>query len=219
MLNKIRVTLVVGLAAVFAASVGLPVATLAHEGEDTSTSDDLGGMRRDDISNHTEELIKKLREQAHARNQAARANAEVHTQEVRQKSCEARKAGLTKRMNNAVRHAEKHKAVFDKIFLRVKQFYLDKNLSADNYDQLVANVDAAHDDLETKISVLKSLNVAVDCTSENIADAVGAFKDSVGDVRDSLKAYRKAIVELIKAVHQSAENSESNDATGGVSDE
>ncbi len=168
---------------------GSSVATAT--GSDDSTNDEMGNANQ---------LSQQFKQQAKEKLQTARTNAKEQTEAHRQKSCEARKANLTKRMNNAVQHSTNHKAVFDKIYTRVKQFYTDKQLNVTNYDQLTANVDTAQSKAADSITALKALNVNVDCSSQTVADSVSTFQQAVASTRDSLKAYRKSIVTLITAL-------------------
>jgi hypothetical protein len=124
------------------------------------------------------------------------------TLEQKQKSCEARKANLTKRMSNSVAAAQRHKETFDKIYARVKAFHDSKSLNVANYDNLVANVNKAQQDAVDQVAALKALDVAVDCTqADSLATNITAFQAAVKSTRDSLKTYRKAIVDLITQVH------------------
>jgi Skp family chaperone for outer membrane proteins len=127
-----------------------------------------------------------------------------HTEQERKKSCEARSAELTKKLNKKVADAEKHKAVFDKIYTRVKTFHDDKKLDTVNYDALVAKADAAQADAAASIATLKSFDTSVDCTQvDAVATKVAAFRDALKSTRTSLKAYRSSIKDLIVAVKAS----------------
>jgi hypothetical protein len=165
-----------------------------------------------EVENHAHDLAEQFRQQGRVKVQAeAKDMAKAHTTEVRQKSCEARKASLTNRMNRLVTNSQKHKEVFDKIYTKVKAFHDSKNLTTADYDSLVSKVDAAQVDAAAKIAALKSLDVSVDCTQSNVADSVSAFRAAASSTRDSLKAYRKTITALIVAVHQSVETNSSTD--------
>jgi hypothetical protein len=167
-----------------------------------------------EVENHAHDLAEQFRQQGHAKIQSeVKDNVKVHTTEVRQKSCEARKGSLANRMNRLVSNATKHKEAFDKTYLKVKEFHDSKNLATTNYDSLVSKVDAAQSDAAAKIAALKSLDVPVDCTQANVADGVSAFRAAASATRDSLKAYRSALVNLIVAVHQSAEKTSSDNSS------
>jgi hypothetical protein len=99
-----------------------------------------------------------------------------------------------------VTQAENHKAVFDKIYTRVQDFYTNKKLSVTDYDSLKAKVDTAQADAAASIQALKDTDISVDCTSSTVADSVSAFQTAVGSTRDSLKTYRAALVDLINSL-------------------
>jgi hypothetical protein len=188
---------------------------LAHDG--VSGSDNSGsGSSHDSVvttassdteneqeTEHSKTLREQFKEDAKTKVQAERKlQAKAKTQDQRQKSCDARKANLTKRMDNSVTAAQRHKAVFDKFYTKVKNFYDTKNLNVANYDELTANVDKAEQDAVDQIAALKALDVTVDCTqADSLATNINAFQTAVGSTRDSLKAYRKSLVALITQIH------------------
>jgi lysyl-tRNA synthetase class II len=165
---------------------------------------------------HSDTLREQFRAQAKAKVESTvKAKTETKTHEQKQQACSARKANLTKRMNNSVAAAERHKAVFDKIYTRVQNFYTDKKLNVANYDTLKTSADTAKQDAADQIAALKSLDVTVDCTqADSLATNISAFQSAVKSTRDSLKAYRKSLVDLITALHGA---STSTDKTGGTS--
>ena len=166
----------------------------AHDGSSGRSGDST------ETENEAQDLAEQFMEHAKMKIREEKQEHKEHSQEMRQKACEARKNNLTKRMNRAVLHAEKHKAVFDKIYNRVQQFYVDKQLNVTDYDSLKAAVDTAQTDAQTNIDALKVLDVSVDCTSQTVSEKVSAFREAVKTTRDSLKDYRKALVDLINSL-------------------
>jgi hypothetical protein len=181
-------------------ALAVPVSARDGTGHASAEGSTTGSETETEVENHASLLKEQFRQMAQTDLAAKKAQVKEHTQAQRQMSCEARKTNLTKRMDNAVRQAQNHKAVFDKTYQRVKDFHDNKQLSVDNYDTLVANVDVAQADAAASISALQSLDVSVDCTSQTVADSVSTFQQAVKSTRDSLKAYRATIVELIKAL-------------------
>lgn len=126
---------------------------------------------------------------------------------------------MTRKLNKKVADAEKHKAVFDKIYTRVKTFHDTKGLTTPNYDALVAKVDVAQADAATSIAALKALDVTVDCTQvDAVATKVTAFRDALKETRDSLKSYRAAIKDLIVAVKNSIPEDSTTSSSTSSSD-
>ena len=153
-----------------------------------------------EVETHANTLAEQLRTIAKNDLAAKKALVKEQTQQQRQKACEARKTNLTKRMANAVTQAQKHKAVFDKIYTRVKNFHDTKQLNVADYDNLVAKADAAQASAADSVTALQQLDVSVDCSSQTVADSVSTFQQAVKNTRDSLKTYRSALVDLITAL-------------------
>lgn len=170
--------------------------------DDVTVADDsaTGTQTETEVKTHASSLAEQFRDVAKSDLAAKKAQVKEQTEQHRQMACEARKTNLTKRMANAVTQANKHKAVFDKIYTRVKTFHDTKNLNVPNYDTLVANVDSAQADAAASITALQQLDVSVDCTSQTVADSVSAFQQAVKNTRDSLKVYRASITDLITAL-------------------
>lgn len=207
-----KIGLAVVAVAFFATAVfAVPAWSMSESRPCIMTEDETGCDPEDETDprkvRDANDLAEQFREQARERMEALRAKGKEHSQEVRQKSCEVRKAGLERRLNRKVASAQKHQGVFDKIYARVVSFHDTKNLNTANYDELKAKVDTAQTNASTQILALQGLDISVDCTQSNVADQLSAFKQSLGETRDALKAYRSALVEFIKAVHQSAESS------------
>lgn len=177
-------------------SLALPPAARGQSGAATDSSDTTTAQ----AESRGMSLAEQFRAQAKARMQAARENSKNRTEAQRQRACTARKAALTRRMNNAVSQANKHKAVFDKIYTRVKDFYTTKNLNVADYDTLTTTANNAQTNAQASIDALQSLNIAPDCSSETVADGVSAFQAAVKSTRDSLKSYRTALVDLINSL-------------------
>ncbi len=214
-----------GLAVVFVAALGVSTPVLAEggssgSGSNSGSSDSSSTTTSTETQNetenqttekqHVEDRVNGIKTEAHQEIEAARTNLKDQGKEKRMKSCEARKANLTKRMNNAVAQATKHKAVFDKIFAKAQSLHDTQKLNADNYDALVAAAKTAQTNAQTNIDTLKALDINIDCTSNNVADNVAAFRTAVGNTRDSLKAYRKSIVDILNALN--AANKTTNDS-------
>lgn len=212
MKNLKRFTLSLAAILLFSGVAMVLPATAEHGGTDTTTTSSNDSAVADNTSttdstsqssSETEinNLTEHFREVAKENLQAARENHKEQSQEHRKQSCEARKANLERRMSNSVRFATNHKAVFDKIYQRVQDFYTAKKLNVSNYDALKAAVDSASTDAQTSIDALKALDASnIDCTSQTVADSVSAFQVAVKDTRDKLKAYRAALVDLIKSL-------------------
>jgi hypothetical protein len=116
-------------------------------------------------------------------------------------------------MANAVRTAKTIKGVIDDKYTRVQDFYTSKSLNVTNYQTLKDAVDTAQAAAADSISALQATNTTIDCTSGNAAETVSAFRTAVGNTRDSLKAYRKALIALITQIHGASTSTTKTDQT------
>jgi hypothetical protein len=174
----------------------------ASASDSTTASSDstTGGETQTEVENHANDLAEQFRTAAQSVLAEKKTQIKEHTQAERQKACEARKTSLENRMSRAVTQAQKHKEVFDKIYSRVKDFYTTKNLNVSDYATLTAAVDKSQADAAASITALQNLDVSVDCTSQTVASSVSTFQQAVKSTRDSLKAYRAALVDLINSL-------------------
>lgn len=173
--------------------------TSSNSSDDARVSHNPGDVNTDD-SRKSSRLAEQFHRQGDDKLKMLREQNKQRPQTDRQKSCTARKAALKKRMTNSVAHAQRHKAVFDRFYTKVKEFHDAKQLNVPDYTALTAKVDAAQTNAQNSIDALKALDVSVDCTSETVANDISAFQEAVKATRDSLKDYRKSLVELITAM-------------------
>jgi hypothetical protein len=184
----------------------------SHDITETSSSSTTAAETETETQ-QTNTLVEQFRDKGRAK---VETKVQEHSQAERQKSCDARKGALTRRMNNAVTAAQRHKEVFDKIYTRVKSFHDSKQLNVTNYDTLKSAVDTAQADSAAKIAALKALDVNVDCTQvDSLTNNVSSFREAVSSTRDSLKSYRKALVSLVTALKGA---SSSTDKTSNTDD-
>lgn len=189
-----------------AVSFAMPVAAHGQSGADSDSSQ---------TQNQGLSLAEQFKEKAKERMQTARQNAKERTQAQRERACTARKAALTRRMDNAVARAKNHKAVFDKIYTRVQNFYTAKKLNVADYSTLTAAANTAQTATQTNIDALQALDITPDCSSQTVADGVSAFQQAVGSTRDSLKSYRSALVNLINSLKGASTSTTNSAANNG----
>jgi hypothetical protein len=187
--------------------------TSGSQGSDDSTTDTTTNTQNEA---EVHDLTTKLRQEGQTELETHKQNGRQKTEAEREKACTARKNNLTKRMANAVKWANKHKAVIDTAYAKVKAFHDTKNLDVPNYASLTAEVDTAKANAQTSIDALSALNVNVDCTSQTVATSVSTFQQSIKNTRDSLKSYRKAVVSLITALKGASTDTKDNSSTNST---
>ena len=206
-MNKIRSTLITASVMVLALSTS-PVAIANALGDHTAPTTSSSSDGATSTDNKVKSEAEKLKQEAQTQKAAAESELKQKKDDARQKVCTTRKDTLQKRLNNKATAAKKHKEAFDKIFLRVTTFYEQKGLSVSDYDQLVAAVTTAQNKANSEVDALSSYDTNIDCSTPNVADTVSGFRTTLTQTRDALKAYKSALSDLIKAVHQA------NDASG-----
>lgn len=152
--------------------------------------------RIDGINAKAQQTVKEL--------EAKKDAAKTRTEAERIKFCESKSTELNSRLNKKVSDAEKHKAVFDKIFVRVTAFHDSKQLTTADYERLVTKATSAQQAAGNSIATLKSFDGSVDCSNVGAAATkLAAFKEVLTQTRDSLKAYRTELKNLTVAVKAS----------------
>jgi hypothetical protein len=158
----------------------------------------------------SKDLTNQYKQLAQEKINAKKQQIKEHTQAERQKLCQGREKALNRRMGLAVSVAKAHKSFFDKVYTNLKKYHDNKQLNVTNYDSLVAAADQAQANAQASIDALAALDVNVDCASQTVASDVAAYQQAVANTRDSLKDYRSALVDLVKALKLAAGNSTDN---------
>ena len=134
-------------------------------------------------------------------------------------TCEKRASKINDILTRGTTQSQKHLAVFQKIEEKVKQFYVDKNLSADGYDAAVTNADEK--EAAAIAAIEASTETTFDCATADGAKPGDAVKELMKARHEALKAYRTAIKDLILVVkkghgqQQNADTSTETDTEGG----
>lgn len=133
-------------------------------------------------------------------------------------ACQAHEQVLKTRMDNLVRLANTMMEVFNKIALRVEDFYKNKVLPT---GRTVPNYDAFIADISLKQAIVKSdLNIAQTnandfiCTGIDPKGHLTQFRIDMQTVKGALKDYRTSIKNLIVAVRGVASESATPTPTG-----
>lgn len=170
--------------------------------------------RPERVRKFEENLRKQLEEKRHAR-EAANENEreEIKTRlaekldDAKKKACMNHEATINRIMTLIDKRRENSLDRISQIATAVQNFYVKKQLSVANYDDLVANVAAAKTVAEQAVSQQKAIP-ELKCDGEHPRADVTEFKAKKDAAKDAVKAYRDAVKALVKAVKAAAEKTE-----------
>lgn len=202
------------VAAIFAAigitMFGTQTLTKAMDGgrEDMSPAKHMDGVRDDMSPAENEDVMDKKIEIK----QRLTTMKEAHTEKLETKRlevCQQRQQKINDIVARGVEQNTKQLAVFQKIEANVKQFYIDKNLSVDTYNDAVATADDAK--ASAVASIEASAETTFDCATTDGANPGSIIKEVMTTRHSSLAAYRTAIKDLILVVKKANSQEKTTD--------
>jgi len=152
----------------------------------------------------TQTRANEAREKAEDRVDKLKQKTEERKLVIKQEVCQRKQDKLQKVVPRLANGATSVKSSIDKVYERVAGFYEKGQLTVSNYDELDANVAAAKADAEVSLEAIASYNLEVDCENPNLGQQLDAYRSTIKDAKESLKAYRKALVELISSMRAAA---------------
>jgi hypothetical protein len=150
--------------------------------------------------------------QEKARERAGTAKARL--QDAQLKRCEAKQKAITNIMARISDRGQKQLDLFTTIAGRVQTFYTEKGRTLDNYDALVADVEAKREAAQAVVDEIKDADTTFDCSGENPKGVVEGFKTSLKEEIAALKEYKTAVRNLIVGV-KSAQSTQTTESTSG----
>jgi hypothetical protein len=178
---------------------------------------------QDDQTNTTSRPdIAEIRERAKARAEEARTSAEERKAEILQRTeerkaevkadvCERRQLVLERIMPRLSQGATSVKSSIDTIYTRVAGFYESGQLTVENYDELVSEIEVAKANAEAAITAIDGQSFTLDCENPSAGQQLDGFRMAVREAKDSLKEYRKTVVELISSMRSAASTQNDSD--------
>lgn len=194
-----------------------------QEASDGSTSSDTTAT--DDSANTRtgEQERERIKEQIETRIEQAKQETETAREKMHQvedrlkgarlRSCEARRDGIQRIMQNAGKRGQDRINLFSTIAQKVEAFYVNKGKTLANYGQLVAAVDAKEAAAQSAVDAVKNADTSFDCNGTNPKATISLFKAELKAQMAALKAYRSAVKDLIvgvKSVQSTATNEAGN---------
>ena len=126
--------------------------------------------------------------------------------DLKLRSCEARQNAIKKRMASLLRLTTSMLAKFDAFAIRVEEFYINKVVPSgktiSNYDALVADIAAKKAAVNEAITKAQTDSDGFVCTGDDPKGTYTLFRQDMQAVKEALHNYRKSIKNLIKAIHE-----------------
>jgi hypothetical protein len=169
------------------------------------------------ISNNAQQnrqVIENRREEIKELVTQKRETISNRLEENKLKACQNREGAINNIMARISDRGTKQLAVFTKISDRVKAFYVDKNLSVTDYDNLVNDVDSTNLLALDAITNTKGAVVDFKCDGNDPKGFANVFKNYAELQRLALKDHKTAVNNLIVAV-KSAQGSVDNQTIEG----
>lgn len=152
-----------------------------------------------------------------SQNTATSAGKKAHLDQVKLKICQKKQAGIQKRSQNLVRRGNLIFSRFDRIVERVKQYYnnrlVPKDLTIENYDLMLANIEANKTTVKEALSTAENAAKAFDCSSDDPKGQIHTFRVEMTNVIRALKEYKKSVIDFLVAVRTKGKNIKTPTAT------
>jgi hypothetical protein len=187
-----------------------PTPSPSGSGDDSSGDDHALSKKQLEALKTAKQKAEQAKEDAKLKLEDAKANADKVRQNLKEKHdklqgdkltlCKGREHNITNVMGDMSARGQRQLVLFTTISDRVKAFYVSKGYSVDNYDALVASIDAAKTDAQTAIDKVAADKAAFKCDGTDPSGTADLFKADVKAMNEALKAYRTAVKNLISAV-------------------
>lgn len=150
------------------------------------------------------------REAAKQRLEAKKEEIKSKLTEARLQKCEDQEERINSIIAKAGSQSEKQLSVFQSIKDKVVAFYTEKQLSAADYDSLLAIVEEK--EAAALAAVSSTETISLDCSAEGQQRELGnVLRNSVQSLHGALKEYRTAIKDLLKSVKKAYEATQPDD--------
>lgn len=165
-----------------------------------------------DRSANVETRAEKLREQAEERlaqqaeKQEDRAEREQERVEARIQKCQERQQRIVDKVSGLQGRGVAFGQKLESFTTRVENFVAENNVVVEDYDQLLANVEAAQADLQEALTVAGTLRTAISCDDPDAVRVnVAAFQDAMTDVKEAAKNVVEELKTMARSVKVAAE--------------
>lgn len=117
--------------------------------------------------------------------------------------CQNRERVINNVMARISDRGQKQINVIQAINDKVQAFYTNKNVSIDNYDSLMANIETKKTVAEQSMNNVRSMNGSFKCNDEDPKGIATQFKANTVAQSDSIKEYKNSVHDLVVAIKTS----------------
>lgn len=184
----------------------LLVATLAIPAIVAAQPTERGGQDRGQQARAAAVERRRTAEEAREERTAEiRERVENRQAQIQADQCERRQEQLAQRIPRLATSSERLLEVLDNTYDRVQGFYNSGQLTVANYEELNEAVAAAQAEAAGSVAGLtEDFAFEFDCDNPSVGDQMFAFRESVSETRELLKAYRAELVVLISSMRAAA---------------
>jgi hypothetical protein len=141
---------------------------------------------------------------------AAREKAKKKLEEAKLRVCNRKETIIKNRSERLAGRAERIMNRFDRIVERVDEFYDNRLVpqggTIQNYDQILAGIDAKKDAVEKAVEEAKEVAENFDCAGDDPKGQLQTFREEMQGVIRALKEYRKSVIDYLVTVVTKAKN-------------
>lgn len=172
------------------------------ENESEDTSDDslreTVRERKQEVKTAAERTVERLREKAE--------DKADRTQERRIQLCQNREASLQNKLGAFKKTGADKLDRLNGAYEKLMAYQSDNAIEVTGYSELLAVADATQATATADVEVLTSLiDEGIDCESDTIAERLTSVKEAGLTARDSLRAYRDALHDIMVSLLQASE--------------
>lgn len=119
-------------------------------------------------------------------------------------ACKSREEAIRTRQRSLVRLASGQLKIMDNWVKRLTDFYEEKGLKIENYNDLLSSIDAARSNLIQSLDEASSLTENFSCEADNPKGLYNQFRQKMQETKRNMFEYRKAIKNLLVAIRRVA---------------
>jgi hypothetical protein len=210
---KLNIGLVVASVSTLFVLAVVPAYAVSNDLADAS--DTTTATSTDDVSQgsiHSKAAM--FRQMGKEKMQQARENHSTLKAAQRQKVCEHIQNAVNHKLSAFNNHASTYLTRLNNVFTKLQAYQTTNNLPVSNYNDLVTAATTAQTNATVAVDALNSLGSTLDCTSTDPGAMLSSVKEGATSARDSLKAYRTSLKDIVVALaHAQSNNSDSTDTT------